>query len=483
MTVTTHPTRTPRSRGLRSALAGAAALLVAVTGTVLTAPAANAATVDTSAWYVLVNRQSGKALDVLNWSTADGAQLIQYTRADGANQQFQFVDSGSGYYRLRSKHSGKVLDIWEWSTADGAEVRQFTDLGGDNQQFKLSDSEGGRVRLVSKLSNKVVQVKDRALTDAALIVQGTNTNAYNQQWELVKVAAGTTPPPATQTGLVGWAAQNGGTTGGGSAAATTVTSSSALVSAAAGTTAGVVRVSGTISCSGMLKIGSNKTIVGVGTNAKIVGCGLNISGQKNVIVRNIAFSGWNDDAINIETSTNVWVDHNTFSDGYDGTVDTKRGSDYVTISWNRYFDHDKNMLVGHSDDNGSQDRGHLRVTYHHNWFDGTNQRNPRVRFGNPVHVYNNYYASVGTGGGYGVASTQEAGVLVEGNYFENTADPFHRGEGSSDPGNLVARNNYFTGSGTGDQGGSVASIPYSYTLDTASSVKASVMAGAGAGKL
>ena len=159
--------------------------------------------------------------------------------------------------------------------------------------------------------------------------------------------------------------------------------------------------------------------------------GLNIKNAKNVIVRNLTFDDWDDDAINVETSTNVWIDRNTFFTGYDGSVDTKRASDYVTISWNHFDGQDKNSLVGHSDDNGSQDRGKLRVTYHHNWFDGTNQRNPRVRFGNPVHVFNNLYSSVGS---YGVASTMEAGVLVEGNYFENTDDTFHLGEGSSPAG-------------------------------------------------
>ena len=117
------------------------------------------------------------------------------------------------------------------------------------------------------------------------------------------------------------------------------------------------------------------------------------------------------------------------------------------------------------------------MTYHHNWFDGTNQRNPRVRFGNPVHVFNNLYSSVGS---YGVASTMEAGVLVEGNYFENTDDTFHLGEGSSPAGSLVARNNHFVGSSAGQTGGSVKSIPYAYSLDTASSVKSIVSSGAGA---
>jgi pectate lyase len=229
----------------------------------------------------------------------------------------------------------------------------------------------------------------------------------------------------------------------------------------------------------MLRVGSNKSVLG-NSGATIVGCGLNVSEASNVIIRNLTFRDWNDDAVNVQYSTRVWIDHNTLSNGYDGAIDVKRASDYVTISWNKVSDHDKTMLLGHDDGNGSEDRGHLRVTYHHNWFNGTNQRHPRVRFGNPVHVYNNYYASVGS---YGVASTEGAGVLVEGNYFENTEDPFHLGEADSGPGTIVARSNYFVNSGTGQAGGSVASIPYSYSLDTASNVKSVVSAGAGAGRI
>jgi pectate lyase len=82
-----------------------------------------------------------------------------------------------------------------------------------------------------------------------------------------------------------------------------------------------------------------------------------------------------------------------------------------------------------------------------------------------------------------VASTCEAGVLVEGNYFEGVEDPFHVGEGSSPAGSLVARNNHFVNSGRGQTRGSVKSIPYSYSLDSASSVKGVVTGGAGTGKI
>ncbi|MEV0327255.1 right-handed parallel beta-helix repeat-containing protein [Micromonospora echinospora] len=312
---------------------------------------------------------------------------------------------------------------------------------------------------------------------AALVTAGMLTSVTAQA---SPTAGPESAPQAASTALVGWATQNGGTTGGGSAPTTTVSNASALTSAVGSSSAAVIRVSGTISCSGMIRVRSNKTILG-NPGATISGCGFTVNGNSNVIIRNLTFRGWGDDAINVEQSAkNLWIDHNTFTDGNDGAVDIKRGSDFITVSWNRVYGHDKSMLLGHSDDNASQDRGHLRVTYHHNWFDGSNQRHPRVRFGNPVHVYNNYYYN---NGGYGVASTEDAGVLVEGNYFENVDDPYHLGEGSSGPGTLVARNNHFVNSGSGQTGGSVASIPYAYTLDTPSSVKSIVTAGAGAGRI
>ncbi|OLF16310.1 pectate lyase family protein [Actinophytocola xanthii] len=298
----------------------------------------------------------------------------------------------------------------------------------------------------------------------------------------VAAAAALTVWSAPQAAAVGTPTGFGaGTTGGGNASPVTVSSSSALISAMQASGAAVIRVNGMISISGMQDIASNKTLIGVGSGSGITGGGVDVDGVSNVIIQNLNFRDWADDAVNVQDgSTRIWIDHNNFSNGYDGAVDIKRGSDYITVSWNRFFNHDKAMLLGHSDGNASQDRGHLRVSYHHNWFDGTNQRHPRVRFGNPVHVYNNYYDAVGD---YGVASTVEAGVLVEGNYFENTDSPCELGQGSSPAGSLVARNNHFVNSGTCATGGSVNGIPYSYSLDAASSVKSIVEGGAGVGKV
>ncbi|MFJ8751627.1 polysaccharide lyase family 1 protein [Streptomyces sp. NPDC102441] len=285
------------------------------------------------------------------------------------------------------------------------------------------------------------------------------------------------PRTVAAAGPVGFGA---GTTGGAGGSTVTVTTASELTDALKRSEALVIRVNGTIKLSSMTKVTANKTVVGVGTAGKITGSGLNVSNVSNVIIQNLSFSGSNDDAINVQYSTKVWIDHNDISGAKDGALDIKRASTNVTVSWNRTHSQDKNMLLGHDDGNGSEDIGKLKVTYDHNWFDGTKQRNPRVRFGNPVHVLNNYFSNIGS---YGVASTEDAGVLVEGNYFENVDDTFHLGEADSGPGNLVAKNNHFVNSTAGQTGGSVASIPYSYSAESASAVKGSVTSGAGVGKI
>ncbi|WP_136519000.1 non-reducing end alpha-L-arabinofuranosidase family hydrolase [Cellulomonas telluris] len=197
-----RPARAPRAhrpaRASRHRLvAGLAALATAVaTGALalVVAPAASAATVDTNASYVLVNRGSGKALDVYNLATNDGARIVQWTRNDGAQQQWQFVDSGDGWYRLKSRLSGKVLDVHNWSTADGAAIVQYTDRNQANQQFRLQDVSGGYVTLIGRQSGKAVEVQGASTADGANVVQYTSWGGANQQWQLVRVG-GTSPNP------------------------------------------------------------------------------------------------------------------------------------------------------------------------------------------------------------------------------------------------------------------------------------------------
>jgi pectate lyase len=293
---------------------------------------------------------------------------------------------------------------------------------------------------------------------------------------------------ATAAVADGFASVAGGTTGGAAGPTVTVTTGAALAQYAGANTPYTIMVSGRITVSDMVTVVANKSILGVGANAEITGGGLQLGSTTrpgtNVIIRNLTFSNASDDSISVTNGAHhVWIDHNEFLPGYDGSLDIKRKSTYVTVSWNRFRGTDKSMLLGHSD-SYSADVGYLKVTYHHNYFDGGNQRHPRARFGDPVHVYNNYYRTIGL---YGIASTENAGVLAEGNYFENVPYPCYSvsGYAESNPGRLVQRSNAFVNSGVCEAGGAVAepSGYYAYQLDAASTVPSTVSAGAGVGRI
>ena len=231
-----------------------------------------------------------------------------------------------------------------------------------------------------------------------------------------------------------------GTNGGQGGETVTVSNFNDLVAQVADNNARIVRVAGTITGSGMVNVGSNKTIIGTGSGGTISGFGLNVNtwGQpaadglgdacdldeqglvtpvENVIIANLNFRNANDDSINVQCwAHHVWIHHNTFYPANDGSVDIKRGSDMVTVSYNRFVGTDKSMLLGHSNNPefAQMDRGNLRVTYHHNWFDGSLTRHPRVRFGF-AHLYNNYWEIDDYAIGLGI----EANVYAEGNFFHS----------------------------------------------------------------
>lgn len=288
-----------------------------------------------------------------------------------------------------------------------------------------------------------------------------------------------TDAASSEDALVGWAATDGGTTGGRGGPTVEVDDEAALVREAKGDRPATIVVVGPIVLRDKVRIGSNKTIVGEGPRAVLTGAGLHLSKVRNVIVRNLTIRDSKDDAINVEGgSQHVWIDHCDLSCSHDGLLDIKHGSDLVTVSWCRFHDHQKTCLLGHSDkaSAAAEDRGKLRVTYHHNFFDGSQTRHPRVRFAETVHLFNNYYRE----NEYGAASTNDAGVLVEGNYFEKVESPTHVKYGDSkEPGRLVERLNRYVESGRPETAGTVAEVPYSYRLDAADDVPRLVRAGAG----
>ncbi|WCJ19471.1 Pectin lyase-like superfamily protein [Euphorbia peplus] len=178
----------------------------------------------------------------------------------------------------------------------------------------------------------------------------------------------------------------------------------------------VFEVSGCINLHSYVSVSSYKTIDGRGQRVKLTGKGLRLKECEHIIVCNLEFEGGRGhdvDGIQIKpNSKHIWIDRCSLRDYDDGLIDITRQSTDITVSRCYFANHDKTMLIG-ADPTHVGDRC-IRVTIHHCFFDGTRQRQPRLRFGK-VHLYNNYTRNWGI---YAVCASVEAQVHSQCNIYE-----------------------------------------------------------------
>ncbi|RTE08470.1 pectate lyase [Paenibacillus whitsoniae] len=190
-------------------------------------------------------------------------------------------------------------------------------------------------------------------------------------------------------------------------------------------------MSGQLNSSGYLQVKGksnysemNITLEGIGNDAYAYGWGILLRYTGNVEVRNLGIMLFPDDGISLDTgNVNVWVHHNDIFYGTaggdadqakgDGSTDMKKGSTYLTVSYNHYWDSGKAALVGFDES------AEFFATFHHNWFDHSDSRHPRIRTGS-IHIYNNFFDGISK---YAVGVTTGSSAFVESNYFRHAKKP------------------------------------------------------------
>lgn len=191
----------------------------------------------------------------------------------------------------------------------------------------------------------------------------------------------------------------------------------------------IIRVAGTITITPKgteLSVASNKTIIGVGDSAEIVGGGFRLIGVRNVIIRNLTIrdtqmpdddpgdDGYDYDAIQIDSSSNVWIDHNRLARMNDGLLDSRKDTTNLTVSWNQFLENNKTFGIGWTENVTAH------VTVHHNWFRNTNARNPVADNVAIWHLYNNYLQDIRDRGNRAHGGTK---AVIENSYYQNVPDP------------------------------------------------------------
>jgi len=173
-----------------------------------------------------------------------------------------------------------------------------------------------------------------------------------------------------------------------------------------------------------LKSTQKLTVEGIGEDATLYGLGILIRDCTNIEVRNIGIMMFPDDGVSLDTdNNNIWIHNNDIFYGApgsdadqvkgDGSCDIKAFSNFISVSYNHFWDSGKCSLCGMSDTK------EFFVTYDHNWFDHSDSRQPRIRVGT-IHVYNNFFDGNSK---YGVGVTKGSSAFVENNYFRNCKYP------------------------------------------------------------
>ncbi|MDE6773637.1 MAG: hypothetical protein K2J14_03320, partial [Treponemataceae bacterium] len=217
-----------------------------------------------------------------------------------------------------------------------------------------------------------------------------------------------------------------------------------------------------------VKNASEVTIEGVGHDATLYGAGVAAFQSDYIEIANLGLMKWgggkDGDGISLKADSYVWVHNNDVfygdagSDGDqvkgDGSMDLKDNSNHVTIAYNHFWDSGKMSLCGMKSESGPN-----YITYHHNWFDHSDSRHPRIRT-MTVHVYNNYFDGNAK---YGVGVTTEASCFVEGNFFRNAHNPMMSSKQGTDA----------QGSGTfsGEKGGVIKSWNNAFEQNNTHGVK------------
>ncbi|MGN1104526.1 MAG: Ig-like domain-containing protein, partial [Candidatus Coproplasma sp.] len=367
--------------------------------------------------------KNSTSVEVINGTGDLEASYVTWKAASGADWYNVYVkaNTASSYTKL---DSALVRQYSGYYRADAVGLK----AGTYSMKIAPTDSEGNELGSYTEVNNLVVEAHDRS---GYGFVNGTSSGAYNEDGTLKSSAVvlyiteetkntvsldvtGATSNPCVglQTILDGF--KKGG-------------DSRPLC----------VRFIGNITDLSYMLDGdivideNNKTVVngitfeGIGDDATINGWGIRIKNSSNVEVRNLGFMNCNSvegDCLGLQQSNNhVWVHNCNFFYGAagsdsdqvkgDGALDTKT-STYITHSYNRFHDTGKSNLQGMKSESTEN-----YITYHHNWYDHSDSRHPRIRTCT-VHIYNNYFDGIAK---YGVGVTMGASAFVENNYFRSTS--------------------------------------------------------------
>ena len=140
--------------------------------------------------FKIMNRNSGKYLDLDNNKTDNNTAIVQFDdEGVDASQTWTFTEvmNGKGVYSICSYgNKNRGMDVADFSKENGAQVQLYDYLGNPHQQFILYDCGEGYYQLVARNSGKVVEIPQSSKGNGEWIKIYDNNGTHTQQWAVVE---------------------------------------------------------------------------------------------------------------------------------------------------------------------------------------------------------------------------------------------------------------------------------------------------------
>ncbi len=135
--------------------------------------------------WEITNVNSGLAMEVYNWSTANGGAIDQWAYSGGANQRWVISYLNNGLYQLTNVHSGLVLDAVNKGKTNGTKLQQWSDLSGSNQEYIIRRAANDTdIVITNSNSGLAVEVPGGSTSNGTVLDLWGNNGGTNQQWLL-----------------------------------------------------------------------------------------------------------------------------------------------------------------------------------------------------------------------------------------------------------------------------------------------------------
>lgn len=138
-------------------------------------------------FHLVPYHAQGQAIDLASCDTTNGTNVGQWENFQNECQAWHFIETDSGYYRLVPYPSytlSSTMEVLDASTADGANIQVWGYTGGTHQQYALEFNDNGSATIKLRHSGKCLTIEGASTASGANLIQSTCTGASNQQFLL-----------------------------------------------------------------------------------------------------------------------------------------------------------------------------------------------------------------------------------------------------------------------------------------------------------